>query len=84
MCANAYQYTPHAEVSSKDRALNFGTSLYLHLDFVYASSEGSGESAHMLNPKTYRPMHGITVFIACAQMPINKTRMLMYQAKLDL
>ena len=27
--------------------LKFGLSLDLHLYFVYASSEGSGESAHM-------------------------------------
>ena len=45
----AYAQTPqlnaHAEVFSGARGLNFGLSLHLHPYFVYASSEGSGESA---------------------------------------
>ena len=36
-----------AGVSNKARGLNFGIDLYLHPYFVNASSEGSGESAHM-------------------------------------
>ena len=38
----------HAEVSSEARGLNFCLSLHLHPYFMYASSEGSGGSAHML------------------------------------
>ena len=34
-------------VSGKARDLNFGLSLHLHPYFVCASSEGSGESAHV-------------------------------------
>ena len=37
----------HADVSSEARGRIFGLSLHLHLHFVYASSEGPGESAHM-------------------------------------
>ena len=36
----------HAVVSSGARGLNFGLSLHLHPYFVYASSKGSGKSAH--------------------------------------
>ena len=36
------------DVSIKARCLNFGHSLHLHLFFVYASREGSDQSAHML------------------------------------
>ena len=35
------------DVSSGARVLKFGTSLYIHTYFVYASSEGSGESVHV-------------------------------------
>ena len=34
--------------SNKTRDLNFGLSLHLHPYFVYAGSQGSGESAHDL------------------------------------
>ena len=37
----------HAEVSSGARGLNFVLSLHLHPYFVYASGEGSDETAHM-------------------------------------
>ena len=37
----------HADISSRTRGPNFGTSLHLHPYFVYASSEGSGEYVHM-------------------------------------
>ena len=55
-------------MSSGARDINFGPSLHLHLYFVYATSEGSGESpqicaltralvagqcAHALRPKTH-------------------------------
>ena len=47
----AYEQKPpfsaHAFVSSKARDLNFGLSLHLNQNFVYASSNGSGESVHM-------------------------------------
>ena len=36
----------HAEVSSSARCLNFGLGLHLYPYFMYASSEGSGESVH--------------------------------------
>ena len=38
----------NGDVSIKVRCLNFGQSLHLHLFFVYASREGSDQSAHML------------------------------------
>ena len=37
----------HTGVSRGTRGLNFGQCLHLHSYFVYASSECSGESAHM-------------------------------------
>ena len=37
----------HADVSSGVRVLKFGLMLHLHPYFVYASSEGYGESVHM-------------------------------------
>ena len=37
----------HAVVSSKFKSLNSDLSFYLHRFFVHASSECSGESAHM-------------------------------------
>ena len=37
----------HAEISSKAGDMNFVLSLHLQSYFVYAISEGSGESAHM-------------------------------------
>ena len=47
----AYAQTPlmnaHTDVFSGDRGLKFGLSLHLYPYFLYASSEGSGESAHM-------------------------------------
>ena len=46
----AYEQKPpmneHASVSSGVIGLNFDVSLHLHLIFVYASSEFSGESVH--------------------------------------
>ena len=37
----------HIDVSSRARSLNFDPGLHFHSYFVYASSETSGESAHM-------------------------------------
>ena len=46
----AYAQTPpfntRADVTRKARGLKFGLRLHLLLCFVYASSEGSGETAH--------------------------------------
>ena len=46
----AYAQVPlinaHVDISSKARGLHFGLCIHLLLYFVYASSEGSGESAH--------------------------------------
>ena len=39
--------TPLADVSRRARTLNFCQSLDLHPNFIYASSQGSGESAHL-------------------------------------
>ena len=39
--------TSHSAISSRERSLNFSLSLHLHPYFVYANSEGSGESAHV-------------------------------------
>ena len=41
----------HAHISSRTRGLNIleGLSLHLHLYFVYARNEVSGESEHMLS-----------------------------------
>ena len=43
ICANASNKRP----CCTDRGLKFIVSLHSHPHFVYASSEGSGESAHM-------------------------------------
>ena len=41
----------YVDVSSKASVLNFGQCLHLDPYMLYASNEGSGESAHMLqNP----------------------------------
>ena len=37
----------HADEYSKVRGLRFGLSLHKHPYFVFVSSEGSGQSAHM-------------------------------------
>ena len=37
----------HADIFSRTRGLNFGLSLHLHSNFVYASKEGSSESTHL-------------------------------------
>ena len=37
----------HADLHTVARGLNFGLTLHLHQNFVYASSEGSGESARL-------------------------------------
>ena len=37
----------HVGVPSRVTSLNYGASFQLHPSFVYASSEGSGESTHM-------------------------------------
>ena len=37
----------HADATREARGLKFGLSLHLHPYFVYASTEGSGESVHM-------------------------------------
>ena len=37
----------HADISSCDTGLTFGPSLCLYPYIVFASKEGSGESAHM-------------------------------------
>ena len=50
-CTYPYAQMPlinaHDDVSSKDSALKLGQSIYLQPYFVYASSEGSGESEHL-------------------------------------
>ena len=45
------------DVFSKVRGLNFGLSLHQHPYFVYMSSEGSGESAHMLKLRRILAAH---------------------------
>ena len=37
----------HNDVSSMNKGRNFCMSLHLHLYFVFASCEGSGESVHL-------------------------------------
>ena len=46
ICAK-HPLDPHADVYSGAWSLQFGLSLHLHTYFVYASSEGSSEYAHM-------------------------------------
>ena len=48
-CANAQmpKINANAGASGEHGCLNFSLSNHLHLYYVYASSEGSGESAHM-------------------------------------
>ena len=41
------EFLSPVELSSEARGLNFGLSLHLNPNFLYASSEGSGESEHM-------------------------------------
>ena len=43
-----------ADVYSEARDLNIGQSVHLHPCFVYASSERSGESAHLLRDSPER------------------------------
>ena len=42
-----YTLSAHADISSGYAILNYGFGLHLHPYFVYASSDGSGESAHL-------------------------------------
>ena len=49
---------------SEDRVLNCGLSLHLYQYFVYASSVGSGESAHM------RILAWVSVALECDKFPI--------------
>ena len=46
-CAQVPLINAHPDVFKEARGLYFGLSLHLHPYFMYASSEGSGESAHM-------------------------------------
>ena len=45
--AQMYHIIARADVSSDARGIKFGLIFLLHPYFVYASIEGSGESAHM-------------------------------------
>ena len=51
-CATVSLIKAHVDESSGARGLNFNSSLHLHPYFVYASSEGSGETvdAHVAGP----------------------------------
>ena len=51
ICANASNRRLR-RLSSDARGLNFGLSLRLRPNFVYASSEDPGESAHMGQPQS--------------------------------
>ena len=46
MCKNLAPIA-HAAVSSRARCLKFVLSLHLHPYFVFASSQGTGESVHL-------------------------------------
>ena len=46
-CAQRPSLNAHADVTSGARDLTFGLSLHLPSCFVYASTEGAGESAHL-------------------------------------
>ena len=45
--AQMFLIVVHADVSSEARELNFDLSFHLHIYFLYASSEGFCESAHV-------------------------------------
>ena len=45
--AQMYLINAHSDVSNKAKGLSFVLSHHLQPYFVYASSEGSGESVHM-------------------------------------
>ena len=45
----------HADLSHRASGLNFDLNIYLYPYFVYTSSEGSGESAHMGEAQTSEP-----------------------------
>ena len=47
MCKLKASLNAHASLSSVAKCLNVGISCFLHPYFVYASSKGSGGSAHM-------------------------------------
>ena len=42
-----YELNAHADISREVSNLNFGLGLHLHPYFVYATSQGSGQSLHM-------------------------------------
>ena len=46
-CSQVPSLNAAAKVSSQALDIKFGLSLHLHPFFVYVSSEGSGESAHL-------------------------------------
>ena len=55
----------HVEVSSRARGLLFGLSLHLYPYFAYASSEDSGESAHIRTPESSLLADAISIEISC-------------------
>ena len=54
----------HADVSSGARYLQFGLTLHLQLYFMYASSEGAGEFAHM-HKVVFSATDGMSIEIVC-------------------
>ena len=53
-----FQFLPILNHPSRAIGLNFGLNLYIHPLFVYASSEGTGHSAHWLKTKGRRWVMG--------------------------
>ena len=57
--------SPHAVISSRANGLNFGLSL--HLNFVYASSEGCGEPAYLCrSPEPSLLDNAVSNKVSCA------------------
>ena len=54
VCAQMPLIKVHADVSSVTRNQNFGLSFHLQPNFVYVSSEGSGQSAYQEHVHVHR------------------------------
>ena len=69
LTAHAHQ-TPlnaHADISTVARGLNFGMSLHLHIYFMHAINEGSGEPVQLhISPEPSLFENAIITLFSCA------------------
>ena len=62
----------HTQLSSEARYLHFGMNFHLRFQFVCASSEGSGESAHSAgSPETSLIAYTIGTQTSCAGLSVD-------------